>query len=125
MDGYASLQYPNPTQGNPAFLKQHIDAAKWVLVDASQKAILDADVPGFSLKKDLRQNKWFKLFVANPEDIPGVGKTAAGKIDSIGKLIGLFPDQNETEELYKALTKATQQIVNQAFLQDENLYAGI
>ncbi len=92
----------------------------WHVIEAKTFEYFDANpyAPGFQLQKDIRDNNWFKLVVPNPSDIPYVGATASDKIDAIGKLLGIFPDQNAFEELYKSLVKAMQQIIGQGFIKD-------
>ncbi len=117
--GYLAVRDGTPR--NDSATQQHLEASQlchWKLIRAGVQELSSTPTPGFSLAEDIRDNNYFKLAVPRSEDIPMAGATATAKIDALGKMIGIFPDQNATEELYKALVKAMKQIVREELVAD-------
>lgn len=118
----AYLSVPDKRRRDDQPVVQHTelsDLGHWEFRQAGMAQFnMRSDISDLELQSDMRDNAYFKLAVPQPGDIPMVGNTAAAKIDAFGKLIHIFPDQNATEELYKALVKAIEQIVDVALLKN-------
>jgi hypothetical protein len=122
-----SMAVQSAQDGNATFTVQiksnvfYTPENAWALIEANQfeNGSGASGTPTFKLQEDIRDNNWFKLAIPQPADIPYAGATATAKIDAIGKMIGIFPDQNELEELYNTLVEAMKQIIEQALMKNE------
>jgi hypothetical protein len=115
-DDHYTVQYDlQPNEHNTPRGKR----AKWHLVPASiYEQSQNNTTAAYAPEKDLRDNDWFIMLVPQPSDAPYGGATLAARLGVIGKMTGLFPDQDKMQVLFKALVKAMKQIVTQGFIID-------
>ncbi|KAA3663560.1 MAG: hypothetical protein DWQ04_10220 [Chloroflexi bacterium] len=93
----------------------------WMLVEANIFENGDyyaATLPAVKLKDISSYNNWYEKALPKPTGSYGRGVILSDRIDTIGKMLGIFPQKNDIQKLYQALVLTLKQIIKQTFLED-------